>query len=157
MTHAELVAVAVRWLRGTRRCSVVFAEWAPLSVCEIPDAIGWDRGGHSTLVECKVSRSDFLRDRDKPSRRRGSASMGMRRWYLCPLGVLRPEDLPDGWGLAEVRGASVPRVYVLRDPAPRGDHDHRSELALLAAAVWRHQHGIAWYPDRSRFAPVYGS
>ena len=63
MTHPQLVERAVAWLRSYR-CGVVLSEQACASG-EIPDAIGWKRACHSVLVECKVSRGDFLSDRDR--------------------------------------------------------------------------------------------
>ena len=59
MTHAQLVEKAVEWLRGYR-CGVVLSEQACISG-EMPDAIGWKKACHSVVVECKVSRPDFLR------------------------------------------------------------------------------------------------
>lgn len=119
MKHSELIEIAVRWLRGTQRCSVVLAE--AQGGHEIPDAIGWARGGRvSTLVECKVSRSDFLRDAKKWHRRAGLA-IGQQRYYLTPPGTIVPSDLPADWGLLEA-GARVrvvvrlPKLQVI-DPA----------------------------------------
>src|SRR2546430_10016870 len=63
MTHAQLVQKAVEWLRAYR-CGVVLSEQACISG-EMPDAIGWKRSCHSVLVECKISRADFLADRGK--------------------------------------------------------------------------------------------
>lgn len=150
MTHADLVLAAVRWLRGTKRCSVVFSEWAPLTVSEIPDAVGFDRGGGSILVECKASRSDFRADQHKP-RARGMRGMGLRRWYLTPAGLVQASEVPRGWGLAEARAG---RVYVQVEPTISTVRDVRSELAILAAAVWRHENGIGWHPETGRFDPV---
>ena len=76
MTHAQLVQKAVAWLRSYR-CGVILSEQACLSG-EMPDAIGWKRACHSVLVECKISRSDFLVDRDKPFRRKQEIGPGLR-------------------------------------------------------------------------------
>ena len=67
MTHSELVEYAVGWLRGYR-CGVILSEQACVSG-EMPDAIGWKKAAHSVLVECKISRADFLADRGKPFRK----------------------------------------------------------------------------------------
>ena len=50
--------MAVVWLRRYR-CGVVLSEQACVSG-EMPDAIGWKRANHSVLIECKISRADFL-------------------------------------------------------------------------------------------------
>lgn len=121
MTHADLVQRAVRWLRNgatirnqwgddrSRRvcCGVVFSELVT-STWETPDAIGWgDCGMTSILVECKVSRSDFARDKKKPSRHYQQFGVGKYRYYLAPSGLLRAEEMPERWGLLEFDGKRV--------------------------------------------------
>ena len=61
-----LVDKAERWLRAYG-CGIVLSEQA-CGNGEIPDAIGWKRACHSVVVECKVSRADFLADREKACR-----------------------------------------------------------------------------------------
>ncbi|HEX9959843.1 MAG TPA: hypothetical protein VGB00_02855, partial [Pyrinomonadaceae bacterium] len=82
-THAELVAIAREWLK-THHCSVVVSEITS-AASEQPDAIGW-RGGNSILIECKVSRSDFLADRKKSFREHLEMGMGDYRYFLAPVG-----------------------------------------------------------------------
>ncbi|MGA3105553.1 MAG: hypothetical protein ABSD53_13810 [Terriglobales bacterium] len=108
MTHAKLVAMAVRWLRRYR-CGVVLSEQACVSG-EMPDAIGWKKACHSVLVESKVSRGDFLADRGKPFRLKPESGVGCERYYLAPRALIRVEELPAGWGLLEVCGREVERV-----------------------------------------------
>ena len=99
--------MAVAWLRRYR-CGVVLSEQACVSG-EMPDAIGWKKACRSVLVECKVTRSDFLVDRAKPWRRQPETGVGSERYYLAPRGTIECEELPDGWGLLEVcrRGIEV--------------------------------------------------
>ena len=105
MTHEKLVTKGVAWLRRYG-CGVILSEQSCASG-ETPDAIGWKRGCHSVLVECKASRADFLIDREKPFRRKPESGMGCERFYLTPAELLRTEDLPVGWGLLELRGRIV--------------------------------------------------
>ena len=105
MTHAQSVERAVRWLRSYR-CGVVLSEQACVSG-EMPDAIGWKRAHHSVLVECKVTRADFLADRGKPFRTKPEQGVGSERFYLTPPGLVKVEELPVGWGLLEVRRGHV--------------------------------------------------
>ena len=105
MTHAQLVERAVRWLRAYR-CGVVLSEQACVSG-EMPDASGWKRAHHSVLVECKVTRADFLADRGKPFRTKPEQGVGSERFYLTPPGLVKVEELPVGWGLLEVRRGHV--------------------------------------------------
>ncbi len=119
MTHAQLVEKAVHWLRRYR-CGVVLSEQACVSG-EMPDAIGWKRACHSVLVECKLTRSDFIADRAKPFRLEPGEGVGCERFYLVPAGLVRREELPAGWGLLEHRSgnlllASLRRVEVRVEP-----------------------------------------
>src|SRR5277367_5229122 len=108
MTHAQLVEKAVRWLRSYR-CGVVLSEQACVSG-EMPDAIGWKRANHSVLVECKVTRADFLADRAKPFRLKPEHGVGGERFYLTPPALIKGEELPAGWGLLELRRGRVDMV-----------------------------------------------
>lgn len=106
MTHAQLVEKAISWLRSYR-CGVVLSEQACISG-EMPDAIGWKRANHSVLVECKISRADFLADRAKPFRADSAAGgLGCERYYLAPAKLVAVEELPTGWGLLEYRNRKV--------------------------------------------------
>ncbi len=100
ISHEELVQRAFLYLQFSKRCSVVFKE-RRTSVSETPDAIGF-RGGFSFLIECKASRADFLSDKKKWFRRRPEQGMGHERYFMAPIGLLEPEEIPDGWGLLEV-------------------------------------------------------
>ena len=61
------------------------------------DAIGWKRACHSVLVECKISRADFLADRDKPFRQKPEFGVGSERFYLVPEGLApQKKCLPAG-------------------------------------------------------------
>lgn len=141
ISHAVLVQRAVRWLRGTMKCGVVFAErscgGAPH---EIPDAIGWRVGFWSILVECKTSRADFFRDAEKVFRVDPSLGMGQARYYMTPAGLLRREEVPGDWGLVEVHGDRV-KVVVEAPKAPLRESACRWELAMLVGAMRRVQLG----------------
>jgi hypothetical protein len=100
--------MAVAWLRRYR-CGVVLSEQACVSG-EMPDAIGWKSRCHSVLVECKVSRADFLADRAKPFRMQSETGVGCERYYLAPRQLIRADELPVGWGLLEVSGRDIERV-----------------------------------------------
>jgi hypothetical protein len=103
-----MVEKAVRWLRSYR-CGVVLSEQACVSG-EMPDAIGWKRASHSVLVECKVTRADFLADRDKPFRKKPEQGVGSERFYCALPGLVKPEELLAGWGLLEYRRGRVEMV-----------------------------------------------
>ncbi len=134
MTHAQLVRKAVVWLRAYR-CGVVLCEQACASG-EVPDAIGWKRACHSVLVECKISRADFFCDRDKPWRQKPKTGVGCERFYLAPAGLIRAQELPEGWGLLECRGREI---AVTKESAKdlRTATGFRYEMNLLLASLRR--------------------
>jgi hypothetical protein len=77
------------------------------------------------LVECKVSRADFLADAAKPFRLKSEEGMGSQRFYMAPAGMIRPNELPKQWGLLELQ---VRDVRVVVKP---GRLDLRSEVGLM--------------------------
>jgi len=134
MTHEKLVAKAIAWLRSYG-CGIVLSEQSCASG-ETPDAIGWKRGCHSVIVECKISRADFLIDRKKPFRRKPERAMGCERFYLTTTGLLRQEELPTGWGQLELRGKSV-EVACPSSKKLRSAAGFRHEMNLLLASLSR--------------------
>jgi len=134
MTHSQLVEKAVRWLRQYR-CGVVLSEQACVSG-EMPDAIGWKRTCHSVLVECKMTRADFLADRAKPFRLKPEQGVGSERFYLTPPALVKAEELPAGWGLLEVRGRGVEMVHPSSKNL-RSATGFRYEMNLLLASLRR--------------------
>lgn len=151
MTHDELVKRAVRWLRNTKKCHVVFAE---LVTCasSIPDALGWCNSGKEChLVECKMTRPDFRRDKNKLSHQTGCLP-GSHRWYMTPPGLVQPHELPIGWGLLEVHEKIV-RVAV-QSESWRMVRNRGEELTILLSAVRRHQVGAEWRNADAKFRPL---
>lgn len=134
MTHAELVVRAGRWLKRMG-CSTVITEKF-LDSFEEPDAIGWKANGFSILVEVKTSRDDFRRDAAKPFRVHPTLGMGSHRYFLTAPGLVRPADLPGGWGLVEVRGR---RASVVAAAATFVEKATRHELTLLLAYTRRRE------------------
>jgi hypothetical protein len=160
VTHAELVNIAERWLLGTRKCSFAFKELVCCASPEIPDAIGF-HGGQSTLIECKTSRADFLADRKKMFRRNPFMGMGTFRYYLSPAGVIKPEELPEKWGLIYINENGKPRQVV----GPKGNvwssqkefmHERnlQAEMGLMASALRRlHLRGVMPMIYENPYAP----
>lgn len=148
-THAELVRVAVEWLRRRRRFAVTLGDVRCTSVAEQPDAIGWDASGRSVLVECKVSRGDYLRDARKPHRRTPERGMGDERYLLAPPGVT--DNAPPGWGHLVYDGTRVRLAYKSDTFLSAKD----AEMRLILHAVRRALNGVndAAYHVR-RFARV---
>jgi len=134
MTHAQLVEKAVRWLR-LYRCGVVLSEQTCASG-EVPDAIGWKQACHSVLVECKVTRDDFLADRAKPFRQKPEKGVGNERFYLVPPGLVKVEELPAGWGLLEYHRGRIDPIRP-SEKNLRTARGFRCEMNLLLASLRR--------------------
>lgn len=103
MTHKEVVQIAYQWVLKSGGCGVAFKELNSLACNgEYPDVLGVMGWGKSVLIEVKVSRSDFCADKKKSFRKNPELGMGTFRYYCCPEGLIKPTELPDGWGLIYV-------------------------------------------------------
>jgi hypothetical protein len=135
MTHSRLVDAAASWLRSKYRCGIVLSEQSCASG-ETPDAIGWKGKNHSVIVECKVSRGDFLADAGKPWRIRPESALGCERFYLAPARMISRDELPSGWGLLEIRGREI-HVAWKSNKNLRGPEGLANEMNLLLASLRR--------------------
>lgn len=151
MKHSTLVAMGVRWL--SRQCSVVLYEFAT-EADENPDVIGWAPGAGSVLVECKLTRSDFLKDAAKAVRRNPRTGMGQRRYYLCPLDLIQVKDLPPKWGLL---WAARGQIIVKREARGYPERNLAAEVRFLSSMLRRAQIRIGsrplseWLRGENRF------
>lgn len=135
-SHADLVRVVQRWLRVERKHVPVLAEPSTHRHVEEPDVIGW-LGHRSSVVECKVSRADFLADKRKPFRSKPELGMGVERWYAAPPGIIRASELPPRWGLIEVDFARNDRVRIVLAPSSHTARNVDGENAFLVSAYRR--------------------
>lgn len=103
-----------------------------LVIQEIPDIFGWDYWS-TTLIEVKTSKKDFLKDADKPFRKNPELGIGMKRLYLCPQGLIKPNELPEKWGLLWENNGDI---SVIVEPELFEKRDTSSET-LLYASVFR--------------------
>lgn len=141
MTHAELCEIAKKWLKrpNSQRghgCHVALSECRSGWGGEMPDAIGFRTASsdvETVVVEAKTSRADFLADFKKPHRTDGEG-MGLYRYYMCPEGLVKPEEVPERWGLLWV--SSGGRVTALLGPAALSAN---SGTFMQFAAAWQHQ------------------
>ncbi len=141
MSHADLCAIAVKWLQransaGGPGCHIAVSECRSGWSGEIPDAIGFRAAGFedgSTVVECKTSRSDFLADRKKAHRATGG--MGNWRYFLAPEGLISPTELPEGWGLLTINGRGHVKAVAGLATFYKGGYSVLREQT----DVWRHE------------------
>lgn len=132
-THKEGVKRIAAWLSNTKRMAVVMAERVVTACTETPDAIGWGSRGESILVEVKVSRADFHADKAKVFRRDEDNGVGQLRYFAAPAGILKPEDMPEGWGLLAIHQYQVRELV-----APAVKNANRvNEVAMLVSAIRR--------------------
>ena len=142
MDHKQLVHVAYKWVLKNTSCGVAFHELVTL-VGEVPDVIGFGSGGHSVLVEVKMSRSDFLSDKNKWFRKHPARGMGSQRFYCCPTGLIKKSELPEGWGLIYVnnkmkaRCAYSPYTGNIGERIEGIQHNIKAEHGLMYSALRR--------------------
>jgi hypothetical protein len=136
MTHAQLVRMAEQWLRKKYRCGIVLSEQSCASG-ETPDVIGWKNSCRSVLIECKISRGDFLADRSKSCRQSPETGMGCERFYLVPHGLVKKEELPQGWGLLEYKGREINIAVKPPRQSQRQEQGLMWEMNLLLASLRR--------------------
>lgn len=140
MTHAEICEIAKKWLvrpnsqRG-HGCNVALSECRSGWGGEMPDAIGFratSRLTETVVVEVKVSRADFLADGKKPHRADGEG-MGLYRYFMCPQGLIQPDEIPARWGLLWVNARG--QVTAMLGPVALSKNCGTFETV---AAPWQH-------------------
>jgi hypothetical protein len=96
----------------------------------------WPSRGYGIDVhELKVSRSDWLRELDDPAKADAWWPYSSRFWVVAPPKMIRPEEMPPGWGLMEPpSGAGRRRFKVVVKPE---DRQPKLTIALLADLVGR--------------------
>jgi hypothetical protein len=132
LSHADLVEAGARWLFN-KGFKVVLKELSTCSL-EIPDCLGFN-SGHSFLLEAKATRSDFLSDKKKHFRRSPWQGMGLRRSYICPKYLIKPEELPENWGLIYVNENGKARQ--IKKAQPFKERHLINEQCLLVSVVRR--------------------
>lgn len=136
-THKQCVEAATTYL--SKRCNVVLPEFYSWNG-ELADVIGF-ASRHSTLIECKVSRGDFLKDRSKHFRAFPEQGMGDYRYYCCPKGMIDKKELPEGWGL----------LYLY----PNGRVREISDSRLFEKNMKAEHHLLYYYARRANYAGVH--
>lgn len=135
--HEALSDQGVKWFKR-QGFGVIAADLAALGCRERADVIAF-RSQCSAIMEAKASRADFLSDAKKPERKSGG--IGLYRFYICPPGLIRPDDLPTGWGLLYGDGKKI--VEVVR---PKGNVWPGPGTKFESWAEFQHQND----PDAER-------
>jgi hypothetical protein len=134
MTHDELVKRAFTWLKNNKRCSIVASELVTGGM-ETPDVIGWN-GWESTLVEAKISVSDFRADQKKIFRMAGRG-MGIRRYYIVPFELKEKVIplVPEKWGLLLCKEGR--KGLVFEKGSMLFENDKANEILYLSSVIRR--------------------
>lgn len=139
VTHEQLVKAGKLWLLNTQRCRVVAAEMST-AIGETPDVVGFTNT-HSRLIECKTSRGDFRADAKK-IHHRADMGIGRLRWYMTPKDLVRPDEVPEGWGLLEYRKSKHQKGYYIKEVKKAeirqlNDTIRQREFNVLVSIAWR--------------------
>lgn len=94
---------------------------------------GDNRGLKAVAYEIKISRSDFAREIKRPEKRAFAESIADECFFATPAGLLRVDEVPDGWGLVEANkaGLRVVKHPLQRQPGPWP----RAFVAMIARRV----------------------
>lgn len=137
MKHDQLVTKAAKWLKRhpsngiVPNCPTIAAELqTATSNGEIPDVIGFSNRC-SVLIEVKVTRSDFLKDKKKSFRVFPWQGMGQMRFYCCPEGLISKSEIPDNWGLLYSNGRDRIKVIKVAEIQPANDIAERTVLMSI--------------------------
>lgn len=96
-THDGLCKATAQFFLTTGGCDIVCRELHS-ELREIPDLYCVYKN-YSVVCEVKISRADFFKDRHKIFRKHPKLGLGTFRYYVCPEGMIKPEELPYHWGL----------------------------------------------------------
>lgn len=97
--------------------TVIAAAPFPTGAVRRIDGLLLEGGTQRTAIEVKVSHSDFLRE--TPEKRGPWERVTDRFVYACPVGIIRPEEVPDHCGLwwVDDEGSVVVRSRARRNRA----------------------------------------
>jgi hypothetical protein len=59
----------------------------------------WSSNARAIAYEIKVDRADFQRELADPSKRQTWEPLASECWFAVPTGLVRPDEVPEGWGL----------------------------------------------------------
>jgi hypothetical protein len=143
----EILITEVEAPGSTRRCDLVrIGMWA-------------SRGTGIDVHEIKISRSDWLRELEKPDKAEAWWPYCNRFWVAAPPGIIDTRELPEGWGLMELPAAGRRRFRIqvkathkkaeltaplMVELLRRADNDRLAEIQRLRSEhrdeIWKISH-----------------
>ena len=154
--HYQLCLEGAKWLhrqkRDINRCEKRYCHkpefcWScyrfkyvavELVTCCTENCDVWGfNGDHTAVIEVKTSHADFLADQKKWYRGEEAENLNLKagsfRWYLCPEGVIKAEEVPDGWGLLYWNRNKIIQIK----GAPEHKNTARADLLILSSILRR--------------------
>lgn len=122
------------FLRQVRSASG-FSGWPPIRTADAVTLSLWP--SHGFLLEAyevKVSRSDWLRELADLEKSETWRRIADKWWIVAPVSMVKPDELPDGWGLIELLDDARTRVKVQAAHEPA---EQRQIPRTLLAAILR--------------------
>lgn len=137
--HRELCELGGKWLRNHKFnegpiCTYSVVELVTVQL-ENPDVFGWDYW-QTSLIEVKTSRADFKKDFKKKFKQEGYLGVGMYRYYLCPEGLIKPEELPERWGLLYEKDGEIISIKV-PEQFPNEEVNGMGQVTILSSIMRR--------------------
>lgn len=116
---------------GALRARHIKQEWWCLTEVPVPgvdDPAGryidlfavhrYTRRRRAVAYEIKVSRADFAREIRHPEKRRAAEAVSTECLFAVPIGMVKPDEVPEGWGLVEVMKGPKCRTSVQPQQRP---------------------------------------
>lgn len=135
---AHLVQRALRKLHDRRNGWELFPEFQLWT--RRVDALAvrlYNSGPPIVAYEIKVERGDFLAEMRSPDKRAEAEEIAAECWFAAPKGLIAPEELPEGWGLVEVRLGPRGGSYAERIVPARQRPITQLPLLFVARMLWR--------------------
>jgi hypothetical protein len=137
--HRELCELGGKWLRNHKFnegpiCTYSVVELVTVQL-ENPDVFGWDYW-QTSLIEVKTSRADFKKDFKKKFKQEGYLGVGMYRYYLCPEGLIKSEELPERWGLLYEKDGEIISIKV-PEQFPNEEVNGMGQVTILSSIMRR--------------------
>jgi len=136
ITHRQLIEAGRLWLISAKSCNPVFIERTSSNIHEVPDVIGWT-AQDCIVIECKISRADFIRDLQKPHRRKDG--LGNLRYYLLPNGLAEKIKPENGWGLLVFRDSCSIAEQVRFCNSDNFSRNYKAEVLFLRSRIFEIQ------------------
>lgn len=126
MNHKGLVDITALKVQSVFKCGLVLKEPRSIRLNFSPDVFAVKKGGVTFQFEIKVSRSDFLKDINKPHRKE-EKDIGTFRYFVVPWGLISPDDVlfetghMKKWGLIWVSSGETNRFRIMRGVKPKNN------------------------------------